>query len=117
MDVRQFYIDTKGDYNDALRRMMNDALITRMINKFMSGDAIDSVISSYESKDYRALFSSAHTLKGVAGNLSLTPLFEIASSITEATRNQDGVNLDKEIAELKEVYASIKEAFNKYLAI
>ena len=116
MDVKQFYIDTKGDYNDALRRMMNDALIVRMISKFMSGDSVNNLISLYESKDYRAVFSSAHTLKGVAGNLSLTPLFNIANVITEATRNDDGVNLDKEISELKEIYSSIEEAYQKYLA-
>ena len=90
MNVKQFYIDTNGDYNDALRRMMNDALIVRMIAKFISRDSINGLISSYENKDFRAVFSSAQTLKGVAGNLSLTPLFEIASRITEATRNDDG---------------------------
>ena len=116
MDVKQFYIDTKGDYNDALRRMMNDSLIVRMISKFMSGDSVNNLISLYENKDYRAVFSSAHTLKGVAGNLSLTPLFNIANVITEATRNDDGVNLDKEIAELKQIYSSIEEAYHKYLA-
>ena len=116
MDVKQFYIDTKGDYNDALRRMMNDSLIVRMISKFMSGDSVNNLISLYENEDYRAVFSSAHTLKGVAGNLSLTPLFNIANVITEATRNDDGVNLDKEISELKEIYSSIEEAYNKYLA-
>ena len=117
MDVKQFYLDTNGDYNDALRRMMNDALIARMISKFMSGDSVKNMVSLYENKDYRTLFSSAHTLKGVAGNLSLTPLFNIANIITEATRNEDGVNLDKEIAELKQIYASIEEAYNKYLAL
>ena len=116
MDVKQFYIDTTGDYNDALRRMMNDSLIVRMISKFMSGDSVNNLISLYENKDYRAVFSSAHTLKGVAGNLSLTPLFNIANVITEATRNDDGVNLDKEISELKEIYSSIEEAYHKYLA-
>jgi len=116
MDVKQFYLDTNGSYNDALSRMMNDALIVRMISKFMSGGSVQNLVSLYENKDYRALFSAAHTLKGVAGNLSLTPLFEIACTITEATRNEDGANLDKEINELKEAYANIESAYNKYLA-
>ena len=55
-------------------------------------------------------------VRSVAGNLSLTPLFEIASTITEATRNEDGANLDKEIKELQETYKVIQEAYNKYLA-
>ena len=113
MNVKQFYLDANGDYNDALSRMMNDVLIVKVINKFMNGNAVNDLISLYENKDYRAVFSAAHTLKGVAGNLSLTPLFEIACVITEATRNNDDVNLDKEIAELKEIYATIEVAFNK----
>ena len=116
MDVKQFYLESKGNYNDALARMMNDALIVRMISKFMNDNAVLKMVSLYESKDYRTLFSNAHTLKGVAGNLSLTPLFEIASTITEATRNEDGANLDKEIKELQETYKVIQEAYNKYLA-
>ena len=115
MNVKQFYIDVNGDYNDALRRMMNDVLIVRMIAKFMSSDSIHSLISLYENKDYRGVFASAHTLKGVAGNLSLTPLFEIASTITEATRNEDGANLDKEIEELKSIKNTIEEAYKKHL--
>ena len=117
MDVKQFYIDIKGDYNDAIKRMMNETLIAKMVNKFMSGDSVSQLISLYEKKDYRNLFSSAHTLKGVAGNLSLTPLFNIASIITEATRNSDDANLDKEIAELKEVFDLIQQAYKKYLSI
>ena len=116
MDVKQFYLESKGNYNDALARMMNDVLIVRMISKFMNDNAVLKMVSLYESKDYRTLFSAAHTLKGVAGNLSLTPLFEIASTITEATRNEDGANLDKEIKELQETYKVIQEAYNKYLA-
>ena len=114
-DIKQFYIDIKGDYNDALTRMMSDALILRMITKFINGNSVNDMISFYEKKDYRFLFSSAHTLKGVAGNLSLTPLYEIACVITEATRNSDGANLDQEIKQLKETYSLIKEAFDKYL--
>ena len=115
MDIKQFYLEAKGNYNEALSRMMNDVLIVRMLNKFMGDNCINNLISSYENKDYRTVFSTSHTLKGVAGNLSLTSLFEIASTITEATRNDDGVNLDKEIAELKEAYATIQNSFSKYL--
>lgn len=115
MNVKEFYLEIKGSYDDALRRMMNDALIVRMITKFMNDNSVNSLVSLYENKDYRALFAAAHTLKGVAGNLSLTPLFEIACTITEATRNSDDVNLDKEIQELKDIYLSIEAAFKKYL--
>lgn len=116
MNVKQFYIDTNGSYNDALAIMMNDILIAKMLGKFVSGGSCLQMIELYEQKDYRSLFAAAHSLKGVAGNLALTPLYNLASFITEATRNDDGANLDKEINELKNIYELIKEKYQQYIA-
>ena len=116
MNVKQFYIEINGNYDNAVAIMMNDALISRMLNKFMSNNSCENMVSLYEQKDYRSLFAASHTLKGVAGNLALTPLFELASTITEATRNSDDVNLDKEISELQKTYELIKEKYQQYIA-
>ena len=116
MNVKQFYIDINGDYNKALSLMMNDILIAKLLGKFIVNNSCEQVISSYEKKDYRDVFAASHSLKGVAGNLALTPLFELASNITEATRNSDDVNLDKEIEELKNVYQLIKDNYSKNIA-
>ena len=116
MNVKQFYIDIKGSYDNALAIMMNDALIARMISKFMNSGTIEQMVSLYENKDYRALFAAAHSLKGVAGNLAFTSLYDIACVITEATRNSDDANLDKEIADLKAIYSLLKEKYLEYIA-
>ena len=116
MNVKQFYIDIKGNYDNALSIMMNDVFIAKMLTKFMDNNIYEQMFSSYENNDYRALFASSHSFKGVAGNLALTPLFEIASIITEATRNSDDVNLDKEIEELKKQYSLVKEKYLEYIA-
>ena len=115
MDVKGFYTEIGGNYKDALAIMMNDMLISRMLSKFINGDSVPQMISQYEQKDYRALFASAHSLKGVAGNLALSPLYELASIITEATRNSDDVNLDNEISKLKSTYEGIKASYTKYI--
>lgn len=116
MNVKQFYIDIGGNYNDALAIMMNDVLIARMLTKFINGNSCEEMVALYEKRDYRSLFTAAHSLKGVAGNLALTPLFELASFITEATRNSEDVNLDKEILELKEKYELIKSKYQEHIA-
>ena len=89
--------------------------IAKMIAKFMNNNSLNEIISFYEQKDYRNLFLSAHAFKGVTGNLALTPLFELSSKITEATRNSDGANLDNEIKELKEAYSLIEINYAKYI--
>ena len=114
MNVKEFYQAANSNYNDALSIMMNDFLIERMINKFMNDNSYAAMIEMYEKKDYRNLFATAHAFKGVTGNLALTPLYEIASIITEATRNSDDVNLDNEIKQLKDAYSLVEQAYKKY---
>jgi HPt (histidine-containing phosphotransfer) domain-containing protein len=116
MDVKKFYEEIGGSYQDALNIMMNDALISRMLTKFIAGDSVDKLLAAYEAKDYRAVFAASHALKGVAGNLALSPIFQLASKITEATRNEDGVNLDAEFAELKKTYELIKAKHKEHIA-
>ena len=116
MNVKQFYIDINGSYEDALAIMMNDVLIAKMLKMFMANNSYQQIVSLYEQKNYRSLFAAAHSFKGVAGNLALTPLYELASIITEATRNNDDVNLDKEIDELKKAYSLIEAKYKEFIA-
>jgi len=114
MDVKGFYTSINGNYEKAVSVMMNDAFIERMLGKFFSNNTYPEIISSYEKKDFKALFSAVHAFKGVVGNLSLTPLFEISDIITEMTRSLEEVNLDKEIDELQNRYSSVEKAYQDY---
>ena len=107
MTIEEIYQKVGGDYKDALGRLMNDKLIARFLSKFRGSDYLQPIQSAYAKKDYKAVFEAAHALKGVAGNLSLTSIFLIASEITEATRNlKEGeeVSLEDQIARLTEIY-------------
>ena len=50
MDVKQFYIEINGSYENAVALMMNDALIARMLGKFMANNGCDKLVSCYETK-------------------------------------------------------------------
>jgi len=115
MNVKEFYKNTGSNYDAALAIMMNDMLIERMIAKFMENNSYNSIIEAYEAKNIKAIFALAHSFKGVTGNLALTKLFEIASTLTEATRNNENANIDQEIKELKDVYSLIKSEYEKSL--
>ena len=112
MNVKQFYIDTNSNYEEALSRMMNDFLIEKLVSKFIANNQYSAIISAYDEKNYQEVFANAHALKGVAGNLALTSLYEIASILCEATRNNATPNLDKEIETLKERYSLIINCYN-----
>ena len=53
-----------------------------------------------KKKDLDAAFDAAHALKGVLGNLSLTPLYEKASKITELLRARSEADYEKMMADL-----------------
>ena len=113
MSIKEIYKEVKGNYDGALAIMMNDSFIERMLSKFFSNNSYDDIISFYEKKDFQSLFAAVHSFKGVVGNLSLTPLYELASTITEKTRKQEVVNIDSDIEELKNTYNFTKECFEK----
>ncbi len=108
MSVKEFYVSIGGDYDRALQTLMNDAFITKLLKKFAEGSYYDELRKAREDNDVPHTFAITHTLKGVAGNLSLSPIYEKASAICEATRNKkDGVDVSKEMDELIETTSSI----------
>lgn len=113
MNVKQFYADINGNYNAALSIMMNDMLIERLLTKFMNDNSCKEIVSAYQNKDLSKVFALSHSLKGVAGNLALTPLYEIASILTEATRNNPDADIANEIKKLEDIYTLIVECYQK----
>ena len=112
MDIKRFYQETNSNYQAALSIMMSDALIERMIKKFMENNSYKAIIEAYEAGNIKDVFALSHSFKGVTGNLALTRLFNIASVLTEATRDVEVANIDKEIEELKEAYQVIEKVYN-----
>ena len=114
MNVKEFYRSINGNYEAAISIMINDAFVERMLSKFFTNNNYNDIISSYENKDFKALFAAIHSFKGVVGNLALTPLFDLSVIITEETRSGEYKNIDKEINELKEKYSFISNEYLKY---
>ena len=111
MDVKRFYDETGSNYQTALSIMMNDVLIERMLKMFMEKNAYNAIIEAYKANNIKEVFLSAHALKGVAGNLALTKLYEIACELTEATRDKEETNIDNEVEKLISQYQLIEEKY------
>lgn len=63
------------------------------------------VLSMLEAGDYDTALSNAHTLKGIMGNLSLTPLYEAYSDIVNHLRHDErteAMDIIKEILPIQE---------------
>ncbi len=76
-----------ADIQDGLKRFVNNAaLYEKMLKKFPAAAAGLPVMEHFQSGDYDAAVANAHTLKGMTGNLSLTPLYEAYTQIVALLR-------------------------------
>ena len=81
--LRAFGADTAAGLG---RCMNNEAFYLRLVGMALSDGSFDRLSAAVAAGDGKAAFEAAHSLKGVLGNLSLTPLLEPASAITELLR-------------------------------
>lgn len=69
------------------RCVNNEAFYLRMVSKVQENlSSCDEIREAAEAGELDRAFESAHALKGVLGNLSLTPLYEPVAEITELLR-------------------------------
>ena len=94
------------------RCMNNEAFYLRLVNMAAEDKGFDRLRTAVESGDKKECFEAAHALKGMLGNLALTPMAEPASEMTELLRT--GVDTDyqswlKQILEQKEKLAALRD--------
>ena len=81
--LNEFGANTKEGLD---RCMNNEAFYLRLVDKAINDDSFIKLKDELEKKNYDEAFKIAHSLKGVLGNLSLTPLYDLAVEITENLR-------------------------------
>jgi HPt (histidine-containing phosphotransfer) domain-containing protein len=63
------------DFADGLKRMMNNTkLYVRLLTKFSNETKIQNLLAAIAEENKKKKKNAAHTIKGVAGNLSLSEL-------------------------------------------
>lgn len=80
----------------AVKRFMgNKALYKKFLMKFKEDRSCQAIAEHIGARDYEEAFNAAHSLKGVAGNLGLDPVYEGASKITELLRGKSPEEVDR----------------------
>lgn len=84
--VREDILRAHGiDYADARDRFDgNMELYERLAVKFLDDRHVESLLCMVEAGDIEAAYREAHSLKGVAGNLSFSVLYRQASALSDA---------------------------------
>ena len=78
-----------ADVDTGLARCMNnEAFYLKLVEKSLGDNAFDKLNESLDANDLDAAFEAAHSLKGVMGNLALTPIYDPMVEITELLRSR-----------------------------
>lgn len=88
----------------------NEALYLRLVGMIPAEASFDKLQSALDSNDLDGAFEAAHALKGVLGNLSLTPMYEVCSEMTELLRartDMDYTPLLNNLLEKKEALSAL----------
>jgi len=91
-----------ADVQTTVKRFMgNEAMYERFLGKFLKDENYAKLIRELEQKNYEEAFKCAHTLKGVAANLGLTPIYTASSELTELLRDKKPEEVDVAAADAK----------------
>ena len=80
-------MDKYIDIDSGISRVRgNKTLYARMLNLFLNSPEMAKFDECITQNDYEGASAAAHAVKGVAGNLSLNPLFEISNELMLSLR-------------------------------
>lgn len=82
-----------ADVESGMRRCMdNESFYMRLVDTVRQENKYAELRAAVAAGDLDGAFEAAHSLKGVFGNLSITPLYEPMHQITELLRTREDVD-------------------------
>lgn len=98
-----------ADVEDGLNRCMNnEAFYLKLVGKALEDRNYKVLENSIASNDLDTAFGAAHSLKGVLGNLALTPVYKPVYDITELLRSRTDTDYSHIMSEINEKMAELK---------
>ena len=86
MTIEQCYQEMGGNYAEVCGRLPSQRLVEKFVRKFLEDQSYAELTAAMAAGNHDDAFRAAHTLKGVAANLSFTRLRTSASELTELLR-------------------------------
>ena len=114
--MNQLFVKLKEvecDVEGALARFLDDEdLYVQFYGELLKDEAFDNLGVALEEKRLSEAFEFAHALKGIVGNMGLTPMFNIVCDIVEPLR----INTDDGVKENYKELLSLREKFKEFIA-
>ena len=98
-----------ADVNEGLNRCMNnESFYLMLIGKALADKRLEQLEEQLSNKDLDGAFESAHALKGMYANLSLTPLSKPIIEMTELLRSRTEMDYSSLLDEVKTQFTKLK---------
>lgn len=105
-----------ADVETTLKRFMgNDAIYQKFLGKFPGDPNYAKLGTNIEAGAFEEAYKCAHALKGVVGNLGLTPIYEKVSTLVEELRNKASEDVDA--ARANELWQEIKKVYEQFIDV
>lgn len=110
-EKKEILVNAGIDVDTVIGRFMgNEQLAIKFLKKFAQDQTFEDLGTYISAADCNGAFNMVHTLKGVAGNLGMTELYEQAVELTERLRGGNMDGSDRYYEEMSAAYHRIIEA-------
>ncbi|WP_418667060.1 Hpt domain-containing protein [Allofournierella sp.] len=88
--MREILESYGSNYEETMERFLEDeTFYLKILGMLLKDASMKKLHDALDSKDVAAAFDAAHTLKGISGNLGLTPFYAAVCTMVEALRGRD----------------------------
>jgi len=102
-----------ANVDEGVARCLNDAVFyIELVKSVIPDNRIGELKEYIAAKDFDKAFEVAHALKGMYGNISITPIYEPVCQITELLREKKDVDYSALLAKAEEQKARLVELHN-----
>lgn len=107
-NFREIFEAYGADYEITMERFMgSEKMYLECLNMLFDDENMQNLEKALRSSNLQNAFEAAHTLKGVAGNMGLTHLYNAICTIVELLRKKEKRN------DYLELYEAIRLEFQK----
>lgn len=114
MNLQEASKELEINYEEAMARFGGaESIYQRFLKKFLKDSTYHELEEAWKKGEYQEIEKKAHTLKGVAGNLSLEKLFILSDNLVQKIRNKQYEEITEIYEQLQKCYQHITTIINK----
>ena len=91
----------------------NKALYRRLLGNFVKAVRENGISTDFDEENYSDITDKAHAIKGIAGNLSVTPVYEGYTQIVSLLRSGEPKRAKEVLVKITPVLNEIIECIEK----